>query len=172
MNLTLISDALLFWKQISIGAWVGSDIFFLALLIPSMRMLQGEFKVNAYNRVFTLGKSYFRFWGLSTVLSILVLMFPWLFTQTGSILVMPSIVNLLSFLLFFLAYVVGEIYIFPYMSRYSSISGALDNKEKGNGIPHLMIMEEHLSEALLLQVILLFWDIMFVFYISLNIHLP
>lgn len=160
---------LLIWKQISVAAWTGSDIFFLALLMPALKSLQGEMKVNAHNKIFSQGRIYFRFWGISTIVVLVILTLPILPSVSATVVGFNTASTIADFVLLVLAYVVvGEGFIIRVMGRYTSISDILDGSEKSSDVPHLIVMESSLIEAFLLQLVLLILDIALVVYTTLH----
>ncbi len=154
MDLALVSTVINIWKHISVAAWTGSDILFIVLVLPSLRNLQGESRAGAHQRLFSLGKNYFRFIGISTVVAAILLMVPSLRVDPTSTYTTDAL--LFGFFLLIAAYpVVGEGFVLRFLSRYSSIAGSLDGKERGGDIPHLSILEGYVTEAIFLQLVIL-----------------
>lgn len=173
MDLQLVFVILGLARTISTVAWTGSIIFILTVPLPVLSKLQGNVRVESNARFYHLSENYLRACGILTLIfGIVVYAFPYK-SITNVIMSFDPLNVFFIVVITAAAYaVVGEGYLFRKMNMYWSISDSLDQKEKGQDIAHMIILERNISRLMILQLSLLIVLIIANSYFPFSYYLP
>ncbi len=173
MDVQLISTAIRILQSISAVAWTGSLIFFLAVLVPVIRHMEGEMRASASAMIFRSGRVYLRTWGVLTVaLAIAVELFPIASPMAVLKRFDPLSIFLIDAITFAAYLIIGEGFLIRSMGMYASIFKSLDTKLKPQGIAHLVVLERKITSSVALQMSFLVLALVLSAYLPIPYNLP